>query len=197
MDCGPNSVRQHAGHRPGSARRCAPWSPRRRGRATWRYRQRHTSKVSAVPQEWRASCSRIVAHRLPRPLVPHLGERVRRVWLPRLIHRHVAAVGVLRAQRQPLLRVARRGALEDGNQALVERQRATRRQRLRLVLDNVARARLNPVPRDGDSASVEVNVGPPQPGDLATTQAAQRQIPQVPVTVLVGRTQHATISSGV
>ena len=42
----------------------------------------------------------------PGQLVPHAGERVGRVRLPGLIHRDVAAVGVRRAQRQPVLRIA-------------------------------------------------------------------------------------------
>jgi hypothetical protein len=49
------------------------------------------------------------------------------VWLPGLVHRNIATVGVCRAQRQLLLRVPRRCPFENADQTLIERQRATGR----------------------------------------------------------------------
>jgi hypothetical protein len=58
-------------------------------------------------------------------LVPHPRERVGCVRLSRFVDRHVAAVGVRLPQRQPLLCITRRGALEDADQTLIKGQRAT------------------------------------------------------------------------
>ena len=64
-------------------------------------------RCNAVPQEWRASCSRIGRTPADSASLCHILVSVSGVYgLPGLIHRDVAAVGMRRAQHQPVLRVA-------------------------------------------------------------------------------------------
>jgi hypothetical protein len=51
------------------------------------------------------------------------------------------------------------------------------------VLDDVARTGLNAVALDAERSDVQIDVRPPESGDLTSPQPIQRQIPQVPVAV--------------
>ena len=60
---------------------------------------------SAVPQECRVSCSRIGRTPADSASLCHILVSVSGVYAP-LVHRDVTAIGMRRAQRQPVLRVA-------------------------------------------------------------------------------------------
>jgi uncharacterized membrane protein HdeD (DUF308 family) len=110
------------------------------------------------------------------------------VRLPGFVRDDVLPRAAVGTERQPLARLPGFCRPQHRHEPVRQRQRPTRRRRLRVVLHRPA-ARVHPIVRDRQRLGVEVDVRPAQARDLTAPQARQRQLPGMSETVVGDRRQ--------